>query len=84
MNVKIRAEVAQFLEKEYINGIAVAVCVFGKKLKKALYKPNYFEDFTCSFSFADLFQKICQIQPLVILRLWFSLLREYALGEKQT
>jgi hypothetical protein len=27
MNVKIGAEAAQFPEKEYINGIAVAVCV---------------------------------------------------------
>ncbi len=26
MNVKIGAEAAQFPEKEYINGIAVAVC----------------------------------------------------------
>jgi hypothetical protein len=27
MNVEIGAEAAQFPEKEYINGIAVAVCV---------------------------------------------------------
>ncbi len=27
MNVEIRAEAAQFPEKEYINRIAVAVCV---------------------------------------------------------
>ncbi len=30
MNVEIGAEAALFLEKEYINGIAVAVCINNK------------------------------------------------------
>ncbi len=31
MNVEIGAEAAQFPEKEYINGIAVAVCNNGRR-----------------------------------------------------
>jgi hypothetical protein len=33
MNVEIGTEAAQFREKEYINGIAVAVCVTGMTAK---------------------------------------------------
>jgi hypothetical protein len=34
MNVDIRAEAALFPEKEYINGIAVAVYIYFKKVQK--------------------------------------------------
>jgi hypothetical protein len=37
MNVVIEAEAAQFPEKEYINGIAVAVCMYYKML--AFFRP---------------------------------------------
>ncbi len=36
MNVEIGAEAAQFPEKEYINGIFVAVCATATKAKPAL------------------------------------------------
>jgi hypothetical protein len=40
MNVEIGAEAAQFPEKEYINGIAVAVCAYSSKLLAYLKKPD--------------------------------------------
>jgi hypothetical protein len=40
MNVEIGAEATQFPEKEYINGIAVAVCAYSSKLLAYLKKPD--------------------------------------------
>jgi hypothetical protein len=37
MNVEIGTEAAQFPEKEYINGIAVAVHAFKAQLRKNIY-----------------------------------------------
>jgi hypothetical protein len=40
MNVEIGAEAAQFPEKEYINGIAVAVWVPGWQVFSLLFSPQ--------------------------------------------
>jgi hypothetical protein len=50
MNVEIGTEAAQFPEKEYINGIFVAVCV---KRKKICYKFNLQKESQQKISFTN-------------------------------
>jgi hypothetical protein len=74
MNVEIGAEAAQLPEKEYINGIAVAVQspAFGLRLTQMLL----------TFSYLGSSQPFWAVFPLSILQLWMLTAQVPRIDEK--